>query len=142
MENKIVCIDRSPRDLLRVQSILDSHYDVTLISDATFGLKEIIASPPRVLLLGTDIPGMGALELVQHLAQAYPTLLSRALILSTKEQLTAAQILFDEGAAGLVHKPLDPDNLFNAVREVFIRAGADHISYHRSQLTSHTHERD
>lgn len=132
LETKIVCIDRNPADLLRVQSILDSHFELVLISDPTFALREMLASPPRALLFGTDIGGIGAVKLVRHLSEANPSLLNRSLVMTTKEQQSEAQLLFDEGAAGLLLKPLNPDSLFTAVRAVLARAKADKLNVQAS----------
>lgn len=128
MRNKIVCIDRSPADLLRVQSILDSHFEVVLLSDPTFALKEFLATPPRVLLIGTELGGIGALSLITQIAEHEPALLNRILIMAEHHQQHKAQILLDEGLAGILNKPLVPDGTIAMVKALVARVKSNELA--------------
>lgn len=128
LRNKIVCIDRSPADLLRVQSILDSHFDAVLLSDPTFALKELLDTPPRILLLGTDLGGIGALSLITQISEHEPALLARSLIMAESHQQHKAQILLDEGLAGILNKPLVPDDTIAMIKALLARIKSSELA--------------
>lgn len=128
LRKTIFCIDSSPVDLLRVQSILDSRYTLVCMSDATLALREILTAPPDLILLGTETRGIGSVTFVKQMGESDPGLLDRLIVLAHEAQLVKAKTLTSEGACATVQKPLIPDELMFAVQAMFARLSSRTLS--------------
>jgi len=84
--------------------------DVLLAADGATAIKHIDTDLDRIVL-DIMMPGMNGYDVLAHLAEHHPHLLSRTLI------LTAAGPRVDErvGTLTVVHKPFDPDRFLNAL---------------------------
>jgi CheY-like chemotaxis protein len=102
-------------------------FEVTVVTNAAAGLKTVDEQPPDVVITDVIMPKVHGIELIKILRQRYPRIRVIAIsgggsfgplaykpdAISTHAFLAAAQ---DAGAAEMLTKPFDMDDLLAAVR--------------------------
>ena len=114
-------------DLLRegVISCLSAFDDLEVVGESSSGEDGLVAAAelqPDVVVIDLVMPGIGGVEAIRQMREAYPSIGLLALSTFTAGELIREAI--GAGASGYVGKSVDPDGLAQAVRDVAAGRGA------------------
>jgi two-component system, OmpR family, alkaline phosphatase synthesis response regulator PhoP len=115
---RALIIDDDP-DLLRlVQRTLEftAGWDVTTAGSGAAGIELARRAPPDVILVDVMMPEMDGYEVCRRLKADPATGTVPIVLLTARRDLNQAR-LAETGAAGVVLKPFQPDELASQVRE-------------------------
>jgi DNA-binding NarL/FixJ family response regulator len=116
-----------------IRALLDEEPDITVVGEAGHGreaLKLVEELRPDVVLMDLSLPGMGGVELTQHIRKRFPS--TRVLVLSMHDSEEYVSRALRVGAAGYVLKQSTSTELVLAVRAV--AAGSTFLSPGVSQI--------
>jgi two-component system, NarL family, response regulator DegU len=115
----LLIVDDHPLFRQGVRYSLQEEYDIKVVGDAASAeeaLQFIVASPPDVMLIDINLPGMDGLELTRHIHRTYPSL--GVVVLSMHENDEQAFNALRAGAAAYYSKEISSVNLAQVVRRV------------------------
>ena len=119
---KILVVDDDAMLRSSVAALLtDEGYEVDLATDGVDALAKIQASPPDVILLDVLMPRMDGKALLETLHADAVTTGTSVLVMTALQGFEAKRTIA-LGAADLVEKPFDMDNLLNKVALAMYRA--------------------
>lgn len=100
-------------------------FDVEVVADGSRAFERAIATRPDLMLLDSELPGLGGIEVLRRL-RAHPPTSSLPVILLSDHALPAERVLgLTAGADDYVIKPFDTLELVARIRGV-LRRTADH----------------
>ena len=113
---KILVVDDNPAEQYLLQSVLEGpgNYQVFKAKDGRAALEQAEQSSPDAVLLDVRLPGLGGLEVLQQLKQAYPRL-PVIMITGLSDVQTAVQAI-KHGAYNYLTKPFEDGQLLNNLR--------------------------
>jgi len=100
-------------------ALLETERDIAVVGRATSGdeaLEIVAAEHPDVLITDIEMPGLGGIELAEHVTKHFSS--TRVLILTTFARAGYLRRALEAGARGYLLKDSKSDELANAVRRV------------------------
>jgi DNA-binding NarL/FixJ family response regulator len=116
-----------------VRSLLEKEEGFIISGEATNGTEVLNllkkGTKADIVLADMNMPGMGGIELTEHLKQKFPAL--KVIILSALDHEKYVIKAFQSGASGYLLKSVSPDELIFAIKHTF-----QYTSYICSELTA------
>lgn len=121
----ILIIEDDPRTVLALTVRLKSQgYSTWTASDVIKGMQLAMRTRPNLIILDITLPGGNGLELADTLRRKPQTARIPIIFLTGSKDPALRQKVMDLGAAGLLEKPYEPDELFLMVQMAFDRPGS------------------
>ncbi len=102
-----------------IRSVLDSAHDIEVVHEASSG-EEAVAfvrrSPPDIVLMDVNMPGIGGIEATRKIVHIAPE--ARVIAVTALSGDPFPNQLLDAGAMGYLSKGCDAEELFKAIRTV------------------------
>jgi DNA-binding NarL/FixJ family response regulator len=118
---KVYLVDDHPTTLLALSTVLASASNLEVSGQAQDGLKafsEIVASPPDLVILDLNLPGMDGLRLISKIR--HKGLTCKVLVFSSTDPRLAAARVAQVGGNGFMGKDLDAEHILATVRTVLM----------------------
>jgi two-component system, sensor histidine kinase and response regulator len=116
--DRILAVDDTVDNLILLQTMLEVEgYEVELVSDGASALKQIIKSPPDIILLDVMMPGMDGYEVTRRIRNNPEIEYIPILLLTAHIEVSVVEGL-DAGADDFIRKPFDQDELLARVRSL------------------------
>lgn len=113
---RILLVDDEPGAIRVMRSLLSDFRHLSFARSGADALRQIRASPPELVIVDVNMPGMSGLQLCDQL-QADAALKDVPVIVATAEQLTSIEsAALQRGAVDFVTKPLVPETFVARVR--------------------------
>lgn len=113
---RILLVDDEPGAIRVMRSLLSDFRSLSFARSGADALRQIRASPPELVIVDVNMPGMSGLQLCDQL-QADAALKDVPVIVATAEQLTSIEsAALQRGAVDFVTKPLVPETFVARVR--------------------------
>lgn len=113
---RILLVDDEPGAIRVMRSLLSDFRRLSFARSGADALRQIRASPPELVIVDVNMPGMSGLQLCDQL-QADAALKDVPVIVATAEQLTSIEsAALQRGAVDFVTKPLVPETFVARVR--------------------------
>jgi CheY-like chemotaxis protein len=113
---RILLVDDEPGAIRVMRSLLSDFRRLSFARSGADALRHIRASPPELVIVDVNMPGMSGLQLCDQL-QADAALKDVPVIVATAEQLTSIEsAALQRGAVDFVTKPLVPETFVARVR--------------------------
>ena len=113
---RILIVDDSPVDAQNLKNILiDAGHLVTVATSGTDGVSKAKASPPDLIMMDVNMPGLDGFSAARQLMQDVGTKGIPVVLVTSKNQKADrvwAQML---GVKGYVTKPYTPDQILGAI---------------------------
>ena len=87
------------------------------VSSAEEALKRIPSNPPNVVLMDINLPGISGIDCIHELKRKVPQL--EIVMLTAYEEEDNIFRALKEGASGYLLKSSTPEDIFNAIRDVY-----------------------
>lgn len=118
MKQRILIIEDQEdcRDVLAAL-LTGAGYDVQTANDGVQGLEMARADPPAAVVLDLMMPRMHGFEVIQHLRANLATRQVPLIVVSAKVYASDQRKARDMGATAFLAKPVEPKQLFEALRE-------------------------
>ncbi len=114
MTAKLLIVDDSGLARRSLKQILThAGYDVVEASDGMSALEQYFVEKPDVVLLDLVMSGMYGLDVLQKLREMDPA--ARVVVVSADVQSSSQELAAAGGASGFVHKPIDAQQVLEAV---------------------------
>ncbi|MGY4878346.1 UvrY/SirA/GacA family response regulator transcription factor [Vreelandella aquamarina] len=100
--------------------LLENERDIHIVGEANDGETAVSQSrqlKPDIVLMDIRMPGIGGLEATRRIQRGLSNI--RVLILTAHLDDSVAKKMYEAGAAGFLSKGADPDEMINAIRQVF-----------------------
>lgn len=113
---RILLVDDEPGAIRVMRSLLSDFRCLSFARSGADALRQIRASPPELVIVDVNMPGMSGLQLCDQL-QADAALKDVPVIVATADQLTSIEsAALQRGAVDFVTKPLVPETFIARVR--------------------------
>jgi DNA-binding NarL/FixJ family response regulator len=115
---KLLVADDHRLMLAAIRQALAGAPDIEIVGTVESGsqvLPLVGQTKPDVVLLDILMPGMDGLRCLELLRQRHPEI--KAVVLSAAEDADVIDAAFRKGAAGYIHKQVDPGDLASAIRQ-------------------------
>ena len=104
--SKILIVDDSPVDIQNLQNILmDAGHLVTVATSGTDGVAKAKASPPDIIMMDVNMPGLDGFSAARQLTQDAGTKKIPVIFVTGKDQKADRVFAQMLGAKGYVTKP-------------------------------------
>jgi DNA-binding response OmpR family regulator len=127
----ILIIEDDARTILALAVRLKAQgYSTWTASDGIKGKQLAIRAQPDLIILDIGLPGGNGLELAETLRRKPETCRIPIIFLTGSKEPTLRQKVMDLGAAGLLEKPYEPEELLLMIQMAFDRPGGprtDHL---------------
>ncbi len=116
---RVVVIDDDPdlRNLIKLTLEFTAGWQVTAAPDGASGIETAGAMQPDLIVVDLMMPGMDGYEVCRRLKAQENTKHIPLVMLTARKELNEGQ-LKEAGAAGVVFKPFDPEQLAERVLEL------------------------
>ncbi len=119
---KVLIVDDSPTEVLRLRSILESNgYRVLSAGNGDDGIREAQLAQPDVILMDVVMPGLNGFQATRQLHRDPATANIPVVILSTKGQPTDRVWGLRQGAADYLVKPVSEGALVEVIERLVSR---------------------
>ena len=109
---KILIVDDSPVDIQNLQNILmDAGHLVTVATSGADGVAKAKASPPDIIMMDINMPGLDGFSAVRQLTQHAGTKGIPVVFVTGKDQKADRVFAQMLGAKGFVTKPYTADQI-------------------------------
>ncbi|MDM9381833.1 response regulator [Chlorogloeopsis sp. ULAP01] len=116
----ILICDDVPENCFFLETVLKLEgYDVEIVNSGTAALAKVEASQPALLLLDLMMPDIDGYEVARRIQQN-PTLESLPIVLITAYEEALINEECEVRLAGIIRKPIDPDELLNQVQAILM----------------------
>lgn len=137
----VVIVEDDPRLQQQLLKILDTPSDIQClyaVSSAEEALKKIPTEVPDVVLMDIKLPGKSGIDCIHGLKKKLPQL--EIVMLTAYEEEDNIFRALKEGASGYLMKTSSPDEIFNAIRDVY--SGGAPFSSHIARKVAHYFRQD
>ena len=114
--------DEDIREIARMSFEMAGDVRVISAVSAAAALNLLSVTKPDAILLDVMMPNMSGPELKSHLDSNPETSTIPVVFMTAATEPEAVRELLDLGAAGVIHKPFDPMELFEAVTHCLTRS--------------------
>ncbi|AXE32529.1 diguanylate cyclase response regulator [Chromobacterium phragmitis] len=112
---RVLVVDDQPANIVVAHQILREHHDVFMATGGEQALAFCRSTPPDLLLLDVEMPGINGMDVCQQLKQD-PNTQDIPVIFVTGHQSQQDEVAcWEAGAADFVSKPVTPITLLNRV---------------------------
>jgi len=112
--SKILIVDDSPVDIQNLQNILmDAGHLVTVATSGADGVAKAKASPPDVIMMDVNMPGLDGFSAARQLTQDAGTKKIPVIFVTGKDQKADRVFAQMLGAKGYVTKPYTADQILS-----------------------------
>jgi len=125
----VVVVEDDPRLQQHLIMLLEKPADITClcaVSSAEEALEKIPAYRPDVVLMDINLPGISGIDCIRELKKKLPRL--EVVMLTAYEEEDNIFRALKEGASGYLLKSSTPEDIYNAIRDVY--AGGAPFSSH------------
>lgn len=131
---KILIVDHARQSLKLIRRVLRRRSRFAVVHEASDGLEAVRKAgklQPDLVLLDTDLPGLGGIEACRKIRKLSPE--SKILFITTDPSAEALEGAFRLGARGCLHRLDMADELFEAVDAVLEGElfASTHIDYYK-----------
>src|SRR6185436_13867888 len=120
----ILIIEDDPHTTLALAVRLKSQgYSTWTASDGIKGMQLAMRARPDLIILDIGLPGGSGLELAETLRRKPQTARIPIIFLTGSKDPNLRQKVMDSGAAGLLQKPYEPEELLLMIQLAFDRPG-------------------
>lgn len=120
---RILCVDDDPTTRGMYHSLLSRKFEVTIAITGEEALEMAQSSPPDLVLLDVELPGMRGTEVCRRLREHTGLRLTKILLVSSHKTPPDRLLGYEAGADDYVGKPFEADELLAKIR-VFLRLKA------------------
>ena len=114
--SKILIVDDSPVDIQNLQNILvDAGHLVTVATSGTDGVAKAKASPPDIIMMDVNMPGLDGFSAARQLTQDAGTKKIPVIFVTGKDQKADRVFAQMLGAKGYVTKPYTADQILSQI---------------------------
>jgi twitching motility two-component system response regulator PilH len=114
--SKILIVDDSPVDIQNLQNILmDAGHLVTVATSGTDGVAKAKASPPDIIMMDVNMPGLDGFSAARQLTQDAGTKKIPVVFVTGKDQKADRVFAQMLGAKGFVTKPYTADQILSLI---------------------------
>jgi twitching motility two-component system response regulator PilH len=114
--SKILIVDDSPVDIQNLQNILmDAGHLVTVATSGTDGVAKAKASPPDIIMMDVNMPGLDGFSAARQLTQDAGTKKIPVVFVTGKDQKADRVFAQMLGAKGYVTKPYTADQILSLI---------------------------
>lgn len=141
MEIKVFVVDDETDSLELVCSLLENHCDIELTGfakNAEDALKQINGSPPDLVICDVHMPGTNGIELAREIRNKYED--TEVIFLTAYNNYALDAIKLE--ALDYILKPVDPDELHQAIERMKIKIQPDALSKEVKLLLSEIRKSD
>lgn len=125
----ILIVDDTPQNLKLARVLLTSHgYEVLTAVDAEQALLLVAQTPPRLILMDLQLPGMDGFELTRKLKRDPATRQIVIVALTAYAMKGDAARAYDAGCDGYIAKPIDTRTLPGVIEGYLAQAAAGPIN--------------
>lgn len=119
MTRRILLIEDNEQNRYLATFLLERHgYRVEVAADGLAGLAAATASPPDVILLDIQLPGMDG-HAVARTLRGHPTLATVPIIAVTSYAMVAdREKVLAAGCNGYLEKPIDPETFVSSIEDI------------------------
>ncbi|HKQ37011.1 MAG TPA: response regulator [Verrucomicrobiae bacterium] len=126
----ILIIEDDPRTTLALAVRLKGQgYSTWTASDGIKGMQLAIRTRPDLIILDIGLPGGNGLELAETLRRKPQTCRIPIIFLTGSKERNLRQKVMDLGAAGLLEKPYESEELLLMIQMAFDRPGRPHTQH-------------
>jgi putative two-component system response regulator len=145
MNKRLLFVDDEQRVLDALCRMLHAQrraWDMTCINDPRAALEELQDGSFDVVVSDIGMPGMSGLELLEHIKESDRLKDLPVIMLTGLESRNLKRQALDLGAADLLNKPVDPEDLVARLRSVLrLKACQDELRAYNSVLEGKVQER-
>lgn len=116
----VVVVEDDPRLQQHLIRMLDQPEDITCLCAVSSGeeaLEKIPKYQPDVVLMDINLPGISGIDCIRNLKDKLPRL--EVVMLTAYEEEDNIFRALKEGASGYLLKSSTPDDIYNAIRDVY-----------------------
>lgn len=115
---KVLIVDDEPNNRLLLRTILEhAGYELAEASDGEEALSLARESPPDLIIMDLNMPGMGGVDFVMALrAEASIASARVALYTATTSDDSLRQFMELAGIGAIIEKPAEPEHVLRAVK--------------------------
>ncbi|MGC4016424.1 MAG: response regulator transcription factor [Luteolibacter sp.] len=138
-KKNVVVVEDDIRLRQHLIKILDSPGDITClcaVSSAEEALEKIPAYRPDVVLMDINLPGISGIDCIRDLKKKMPRL--EVVMLTAYEEEDNIFRALKEGASGYLLKSSTPEDIYNAIRDVY-SGGAPFSSHIARKVAQYFH---
>jgi len=115
---KVLIVDDSPAQIFTLKKLVeDWGHEALVAEDGDQALKIAREEQPNVILMDIVMPGMSGFQTTRKLSRDQVTTSIPVIFVSTKSSDTDQVWGMRQGAIGYVTKPVNPDQLLNAITD-------------------------
>ena len=114
----ILAVDDTPENLDVVKGVLGGDFVIKAAINGMIALKIAEKSPPNLILLDIQMPGMDGFEVMSRLQAVENTRQIPVIFLTGESDSEIRQRALDMGARGFVTKPIDAAVLSETVTDI------------------------
>lgn len=113
---RILIIDDERTILLTLEALLGRHgYQPETAATASYGLRQLKANSPAVVLLDLQLPDANGLEMLDQIKREHPE--TQVIILTAHDSLSNAIESIKRGAYHFISKPYAPEELLSLIEK-------------------------
>ncbi|GAA5121396.1 response regulator transcription factor [Luteolibacter yonseiensis] len=119
-KKSVVVVEDDPRLQQHLIMLLEKPVDITCltaVSSAEEALERIPAYRPDVVLMDINLPGISGIDCIRELKKKLPRL--EVVMLTAYEEEDNIFRALKEGASGYLLKSSTPEDIYNAIRDVY-----------------------
>jgi len=119
-KKSVVVVEDDPRLQQHLIMLLEKPEDITCltaVSSAEEALEKIPAYRPDVVLMDINLPGISGIDCIRELKKKLPRL--EVVMLTAYEEEDNIFRALKEGASGYLLKSSTPEDIYNAIRDVY-----------------------
>jgi two-component system, sensor histidine kinase and response regulator len=116
-KNRILVVDDLVDNLLLLESILETNYELVLVQNGFAALEAIVQMPPDLILLDIMMPDLDGFELTRRIRSQKDLSFIPILLITADDRASLIRGL-DSGADDFIRKPLDIGELLARVRSL------------------------
>ncbi|MHB0956296.1 MAG: HD-GYP domain-containing protein [Pirellulaceae bacterium] len=145
MKKQILFVDDEQPVLDALRRMLRSHrnaWEITCVDRAQVAWELLLENRFDALVSDMKMPGMSGLELLARVRQTEETKDLPVIMLTSLSSRELKRQALDLGAADLLNKPVDPEDLVSRIRAVLrLKSCQDELKAHNELLEQRVHER-
>ncbi|HCM39675.1 MAG: hypothetical protein A2Z97_15175 [Bdellovibrionales bacterium GWB1_52_6] len=112
----VLAIDDESETLELIQEVLGGSYDVWAFQNPRKGLAKAISTPPDLLLLDIDMPGLNGFQICEKFRAAHPRRPTPVIFLTSDMEASSMQRALKAGANDYLIKPFRIADLLGRIR--------------------------
>jgi two-component system, chemotaxis family, chemotaxis protein CheY len=118
VKQKVLLVDDSGLARRSMRAVLEPNgFEVIEAEDGMVALEKYFTEKPDVVMLDLVMNGMYGLDVLTKLRELDPA--ARVIVVSADVQSSSQEMVQAAGASGFINKPVDREQLLNAIHRAF-----------------------